>query len=125
MEFKDVGDYLAKGTNDKAKKTFIKNYFEANRIPITKVIRAKLNDGWYVYHEAGTERKAYKPPKIIERTETSVTRQTQPYQIKSVLVLKDSAFSLDIAVIEARNRMGLSKESRVKLEDFYIERLGG
>lgn len=108
--------------DNKQKAIFIKNYFEANGLKADKVIRAKLDDGFFVYHKYGMESKAYKPHKIISETENMKIVQTQPYKLKSTFVGDDEYIvdSLQIAILEGRNMAGI-KGQFVLIESFNPE----
>ena len=85
----------------------IKTMYEQNGLRVDKIIRAKLDDGFYVYHEFASAHKSYKPAKIIKQTGNMTIKQTQPYQIKCDFIDDDSVISLEIAVMESMHRAGL------------------
>lgn len=86
----------------------IKDFYEKNGLRVEKVIKSKLNDGFYVYHEFGMCHKAYKRHKTVFESGNVKIVETQPYIIHSDFVCasypKDS---LQINVLEARHRAGI------------------
>ena len=95
-------------------KEFIKNYYEINGLAVTKIKRARKDDGWFVYHPYGFETKSYKPAIIISETDTELVRQTQPYAVRSDFI--DSPTMLEIAVLEGRNRSGKKSSPFIRVE---------
>lgn len=98
----------------------IKTMYEQNGLKVDKIIRAKLNDGFYVYHQYGFQHKSYKPAKIVKQEGNMTIKQTQPYLVKCDFV--DDAYedmSLEIAVMEARHRAGISGKLKTIQEVIY------
>jgi hypothetical protein len=85
----------------------IRLFYEANGLRVDKIIRAKLNDGFYVYHQFGFAHRAYKPAKIIEQIGSMTVKQTQPYPVMCDFIEDNNDIALEIAVMEGRNRAGL------------------
>ena len=114
-----TAEELFNSKDNNAKGNFIKLFYEANGLKVDKIVRAKLNDGFYVYHQYGFENRAYKPAKIIEEGENYKVKQTQPYKIKSDFIDDSSTDSLQFTVMEGRHRAGLSGNLDIRLTDIW------
>ena len=106
-------------SHSKFMKRLIFDFFLMNGLKINKISRARLNDGYYIYHEFGIELKGYKSPKIIEETKYSITKQTQPYEIRRDFLLEDNIEALEWIVLEALQRAGKKAKLKVNLSDIF------
>lgn len=113
-KFKSAEDVLTNGTKTD-KQEFIKKAFEANGLTVDKIVRSKLDDGFYVYHQFGMEGKRYKPSKIIKQEGNMIVRETQPYKLYSDFIEDGNVMGLEIALGEAKMRKG--EGSKIVLPD--------
>ena len=115
-KYKSAEELWAKADN-KTKADFIKSYFEANGLKVDKVVRAKLNDGFYVYHEAGMERTAgYR--KLISQKGNELTYEVGKKKLSGDFIADDSVDMLEMSVMEGRNRLGITEKIQ-RFADFY------
>lgn len=71
---------------------------------VDKIIRAKLDDGFYVYHEFGMAKKKYKPSKIVYQSENMAVKETQPYIVRSDFIEDNNIEWLKHRIMEAQMR---------------------
>ena len=74
---------------------------------IEKIRRARLNDGWYVYHPFAMAHKVYKPLKYIkDNPDGSKLYQRQCDWIKTDWIEDNNQDMLEMHIQEALNRKG-------------------
>lgn len=113
-KYKSVENLFLKGSKED-KASFIKNSFEENGLSVDKIVRAKLDDGFYVYHKGGMERGIpYR--KLVKQEGNELTYEVGKKKGNSDFVADDSPDMLEMTIMEAKNRLGLSNNGKTNLK---------
>jgi len=87
----------------------IKNAFETAKLPLDKIKRAKLNDGWYIYHPYGMKsiEKRYSYKTVSQDNgQKTVLRTKENVICHSDFLVDDTPAWLDMLIAEAKQRRG-------------------
>jgi len=94
-------------------------FYLANDIFVSKVIRTRLNDGWFVYHNAAMEHNGYAKPTIIHKTGSKTIYKINRIKIASDFIADDMFEDMiDMQVGEARIRSGLPCKKKIYWNEF-------
>jgi len=103
-----ISDFEKMWTNEEKinpplSKEEIKRIYEKNGLKVDKIVRSRLNDGYFVYHDRGMERMI-NTRTLISKTDYKAVYQTGKENIRSDFIEDGDPFSIMNSIVEAKRR---------------------